>query len=202
MTTFQFDDRYLSIDLYFLITIYPSCYLSTCLKCRHTILIFSKSHCTFFFQFRGHFLPVSLPLGNILLVILMHRVSFPQGFGVRNYLHIAFRLGMANLLTVNLWILRVIFFMCVIIFVLISSLTSSRLSQVPLHLQLQLQRRQNIVELNKILIRTVIPPHAVINRLDRRNLDFIYGDITVGCEVNESLRLLNNLFGEKGGRNG
>ena len=45
--------RYLSIDLCFSITIYPSCYLSTCLKRRHTILIFSKSQCTFFFSFEA-----------------------------------------------------------------------------------------------------------------------------------------------------
>ena len=76
--------------------------------CNHNVI--NEITMYLFFQFRGHFLPVSLPLGNILLVILMHRVSFPQGFGVRNYLHIAFRLGMANLLTVNLWILRVLFF--------------------------------------------------------------------------------------------
>ena len=43
---FSCTDRYLSIDLYFLISIYPSFYLSICLKCCHSIAMFSQSHCT------------------------------------------------------------------------------------------------------------------------------------------------------------
>ena len=43
---FSWINRYLSINLYFLISIYPLFYLSVCLKCRHTIVMFSQSHCT------------------------------------------------------------------------------------------------------------------------------------------------------------
>ena len=45
MTKFCWIDRYLSIDLYVLISINPLSYLSICLKCRHTIVVFSQSHC-------------------------------------------------------------------------------------------------------------------------------------------------------------
>ena len=40
---FSWIDRYLSIDL---CVIYPFFYLSICLKCRHTIAIFSDPYCT------------------------------------------------------------------------------------------------------------------------------------------------------------
>ena len=42
MTTIQLD-RQIPIDR----SIYPSFYLSVCLKCRHTIVTFSQSHCQF-----------------------------------------------------------------------------------------------------------------------------------------------------------
>ena len=44
---YSWKDRYLliSIDLYFFISIYPSFYLSICLKCHHNIAMFSQSYC-------------------------------------------------------------------------------------------------------------------------------------------------------------
>ena len=42
---FSWIDRYLSTDQYFLVSIYPSFYPSICLKYRHTIAMFSQSHC-------------------------------------------------------------------------------------------------------------------------------------------------------------
>ena len=55
--------RYLSIDLYFLITIYPSfIHVHICLNCRH-ILMFSQSHCMLWKEMKNGPLLFCLPKG-------------------------------------------------------------------------------------------------------------------------------------------